>query len=44
MKALTFDVGGTLADGELDREAYRAELLEYLRGLGFGVGLEKYQR
>lgn len=44
IKALTFDVGGTLAEGEFDLESYRAELLEYLRNLGFGVSPKGYRR
>lgn len=41
---LTFDVGGTLADGELNRESYQAELLRYLRDLGFEVSSEGYRK
>lgn len=32
IKALTFDVGGTLAEGRLDREGYRKRLFQFLRG------------
>lgn len=44
IEALTFDVGGTLAEGEFDLESYRAELIEYLRNLGFEVSPEGYRR
>lgn len=44
IRGLTFDVGGTLADGELNRESFQAELLEYLRNLGFEVSPERYRR
>ena len=35
IKGITFDFGGTLATGDLDKEEYRIRLLEYLRSLGF---------
>lgn len=43
LKAVTFDVGGTLAEGGLDLEAYQRKLLKYLADLGFEVSQEKYQ-
>jgi putative hydrolase of the HAD superfamily len=44
LEALTFDVGGTLADGELNQESYQAELLEYLQGLGFEISPARYRK
>jgi HAD superfamily hydrolase (TIGR01549 family) len=44
IRALTFDIGGTLADGDIDLASYQRELLRYLRGLGFDVGTEEYRR
>ncbi|MCP8321903.1 MAG: HAD family hydrolase [archaeon] len=35
VKGVTFDFGGTLALGGLDKEGFRHDLLEYLRSLGF---------
>ncbi len=35
IRAVTLDFGGTLALGDLDRESYRSELLNYLRSIGF---------
>ncbi len=35
IKAVTFDFGGTIATGDLDKKEYRIRLLEYLRSLGF---------
>ncbi|MEM2908151.1 MAG: HAD-IA family hydrolase [Candidatus Hadarchaeales archaeon] len=44
LKAVTFDVGGTLAEGGLDIGTYQKKFLEYLADLGFGVSREEYQR
>ena len=38
IKAVTLDFGGTLADGDLDRESFRGRLLSYLHSLGFSGG------
>ncbi|MCD6529460.1 HAD family hydrolase [Candidatus Bathyarchaeota archaeon] len=38
IKAVTLDFGGTLADGELDRQSFRSRLLMYLHSLGFTGG------
>ena len=35
IKGITFDFGGTLSLGDLDKEAFKNALLEYLRSLGF---------
>ena len=43
LKAVTFDVGETLADGGLDLGTYQKKLLRYLTDLGFEVGQERYQ-
>ena len=44
IKAITFDFGGTLAMGDLDKEEYRMGLLEYLRSLGFRGGEPQFER
>lgn len=44
LRAVTFDFGGTLANGELDSEAYREDLLTYLNGLGFRGGEVAFRR
>jgi len=38
IKAITFDFGGTLANGELDKEDYKRSLIDYFRSLGFSGG------
>jgi len=35
IRGVTFDFGGTLAQGAFDRETFRNRLLDYLRSLGF---------
>ncbi len=44
LKAVTFDVGGTLAEDGLDLGTYQKKFLEYLADLGFEVSREEYQR
>ncbi|HDJ26087.1 MAG TPA: HAD family hydrolase [Candidatus Bathyarchaeota archaeon] len=44
VKAVTFDMGGTLAEGELDKKAFMREVLDYLSGLGFKVSARAYKR
>ncbi len=44
IKAITFDVGGTLADGGLDKRAFLSGVLDYLDSLGFRVSPEAYRR
>ena len=39
IKAVVFDFGGTLAEGELQTAPFEAELLQYLRSLGYQVWL-----
>ncbi|MCS7131177.1 MAG: HAD-IA family hydrolase [Hadesarchaea archaeon] len=43
LKAVTFDMGGTLAEGGLDLRSYQTKLLRYLACSGFEVNREKYQ-
>ncbi len=38
IEAVTFDFGGTLAHGNLDKESYKNALFRYLRSLGFSGG------
>jgi len=38
IKAVTLDFGGTLADGDLDKESFRIRLIGYLHSLGFTGG------
>lgn len=38
VKGVTFDFGGTLATGDLDKEGLKERLLGYLRSLGFSGG------
>lgn len=38
IKAVTLDFGGTLAEGELDRNLFRERLFSYLHSLGFSGG------
>jgi len=38
IRGVTFDFGGTLAQGAFDRETFRNRLLDYLRSLGFSGG------
>ena len=42
--AITFDVGGTLAEGDLDKREFVARVLEYLSGLGFSVSRRAYKK
>lgn len=44
IKAITMDVGGTLAEGELNRESYQKEVANYLRSLGFDKTTEDYRK
>lgn len=44
IKSITFDFGGTLAMGDLDKEEYRMRILEYLRSLGFRGGEPQFER
>jgi HAD superfamily hydrolase (TIGR01549 family) len=41
IKAITFDFGGTLANGELDKENYKRSLLDYIFRLGYSGGRAK---
>jgi HAD superfamily hydrolase (TIGR01549 family) len=41
IKAITFDFGGTLANGELDRENYKRALMDYIFRLGYSGGRAK---
>jgi len=38
IKAITFDFGGTLAHGDLNRENYTNALIDYFRSIGFSGG------
>ena len=38
IKGVTFDFGGTLAGGDLDKQGLRSKLLEYFQSLGFSGG------
>ncbi|RLI12358.1 hypothetical protein DRO33_02790 [Candidatus Bathyarchaeota archaeon] len=44
IKAVTFDVGGTLADGGLDKKLFVSKVIEYLSGLGFKVNKKAYKK
>jgi len=44
IKAITFDFGGTLAHGDLDKENYKRSLIEYFRSLGFSGGEAKLKK
>jgi len=44
IKAVTFDVGGTLANGGLDEKLYLSKVTGYLRKQGFDVSLEECSR
>ena len=44
IRAVTFDVGGTLAAGELDKKAFAGRAVEYLSGLGYRVDARSYRR
>jgi HAD superfamily hydrolase (TIGR01549 family) len=44
IKGITFDFGGTLAMGDLDKEEYRMRILEYFRSLGFRGGEPQFER
>jgi HAD superfamily hydrolase (TIGR01549 family) len=41
VKAITFDFGGTLANGELDKENYKRALMDYIFRLGYSGGRAK---
>jgi putative hydrolase of the HAD superfamily len=38
VEAITFDFGGTLANGELDKENYKGALMDYIFRLGYSGG------
>ncbi len=42
IKAITFDVGGVLAEGKPDHRLYEERVLSRLASLGFGVGKEEW--
>jgi len=44
IEAITFDVGGTLADGDLDKKEFMKRVLDYLSGLGFQISKRAYKR
>ena len=44
IRGLTFDVGGTLAEGYLDKKAFVSKALDYLSGLGHRVSVPRYKR
>ena len=44
VKAITFDFGGTLANGELDKENYKRALLDYIFRLGYSGGRTKLSK
>lgn len=44
IRGVTFDFGGTLASGGLDREVYWGRLLDYLRSMGFSGGEAQLRR
>jgi len=44
IKAVTFDVGGTLAKGGLNEKLYLSKVTSYLRKQGFDVSLEECSR
>jgi len=44
IKAVCFDVGGTLAEGELDKRTYRIRVVEYLKSKGYNINLKQYEK
>ena len=44
IRAITLDVGGTLADGDLDKKAFMRKVVDYLSGLGYNVSPRSYKR
>ena len=44
IRVVSFDVGGTLASGELDREVYVDRVVAYLRGIGYSISADDYKR
>lgn len=44
IKAITFDFGGTLAHGKLDKENYRIALIDYFHRIGYSGGLAKINK
>jgi HAD superfamily hydrolase (TIGR01549 family) len=44
VKAITFDFGGTLANGELDKVSYKRALLDYIFRLGYSCGRTKLNK
>ena len=44
IRALTFDIGGTLADGGLDKRAFARKAIGYLCELGYDVSVRAYKR
>jgi HAD superfamily hydrolase (TIGR01509 family) len=44
IKAVTFDVGGTLARGSLNKRAYGTRVVDYLRSRGFEVETRDWSR
>ncbi|MEJ2270974.1 MAG: HAD family hydrolase [Candidatus Bathyarchaeota archaeon] len=44
IKAITFDFGGTLAHGELDKEKYWKALIDYFREIGYSGGIAKINK
>jgi putative hydrolase of the HAD superfamily len=44
MKAITFDFGGTLAHGNLDKDNFKRTLMDYIFKLGFSGGKAKFNK
>lgn len=44
IKAITFDFGGTLAHGELDKEKYWIALIDYFREIGYSGGVAEINK
>lgn len=44
IKTITFDVGGTLAEGNLNRERYQLQLLEYLQGIRRSITAKDFHK
>ena len=44
IKAITFDFGGTLANGDLDKDNYKKALIDYFFRLGFSGGKAKFNK
>jgi putative hydrolase of the HAD superfamily len=44
IKAVTLDVGGTIAEGDLNTESYLADLLNYVRGIKRDVSTKEFRR